>query len=82
MAIRTGERTFDEAFAEIEAVEAQLAAALEQTQLPAGPDRMAIDRILVEAYRLEIAIRAFRDALVAEFEPYDRREQTLEALRD
>jgi len=31
---------------------------------------------------LEIAIRVFRDALVAEFEPYDRREQTLEALRD
>jgi hypothetical protein len=31
---------------------------------------------------LEIAIRVFRDALVAEFEPYDRREQTLESLRD
>ena len=31
---------------------------------------------------LEIAIRVFRDAFVAEFEPYDRREQTLESLRD
>lgn len=31
---------------------------------------------------LEIAIRMFRDALVAEFEPYDRREQTLESLRE
>lgn len=31
---------------------------------------------------LEIAIRVFRDALVAEFEPYDRREQTLESLSE
>ena len=31
---------------------------------------------------IEIAIRVFRDALVAEFEPYDRREQMLESLRD
>jgi len=31
---------------------------------------------------LEIAIRVFRDALEAEFEPYDRREQTLESHRD
>ena len=31
---------------------------------------------------LEIAIRVFRDAFVAEFEPYDRREQTLESLQD
>jgi hypothetical protein len=31
---------------------------------------------------LEIAIRVFRDAFVAEFEPYDRREQTLESLRE
>ncbi len=30
---------------------------------------------------LEIAIRVFRDAFIAEFEPYDRREQTLESLR-
>jgi hypothetical protein len=31
---------------------------------------------------LEIATRVFRDALVAEFEPYDRREQVLESLRE
>ena len=31
---------------------------------------------------LEIAIRVFRDALEAEFEPYDRREATLESLRE
>ena len=30
---------------------------------------------------LEIAVRVFRDALVAEFEPYDRREEMLESLR-
>jgi len=30
---------------------------------------------------LEIAIRVFRDAFVAEFEPYDRREEILESLR-
>jgi hypothetical protein len=29
---------------------------------------------------LEIAIRVFRDAFAAEFEPYDRREQVLESL--
>ena len=31
---------------------------------------------------LEIAIPVFRDAFVAEFEPYDRREAVLESLRD
>ena len=31
---------------------------------------------------LEIAIRVFRDAFVAEFEPYDRRSGVLESLRD
>jgi hypothetical protein len=31
---------------------------------------------------LEIAIRVFRDALVAEFEPYDRRERVLESLHE
>jgi hypothetical protein len=31
---------------------------------------------------LEIAIRVFRDAFEAEFEPYDRREAVLESLRD
>jgi hypothetical protein len=31
---------------------------------------------------LEIAIRVFRDAIVAEFEPYDRRDAILESLSD
>jgi len=31
---------------------------------------------------LEIAIRVFRDAFVAEFEPYDRLERILESLRE
>lgn len=31
---------------------------------------------------LEIAIRVFRDALMAELEPYDRRERVLESLRE
>ena len=31
---------------------------------------------------LEIAIRVFRDAFAAEFEPYDRRERILESLRE
>jgi hypothetical protein len=51
MAIRTGERTFQETIAEIDEVERQLAAALERTLLPAEPDRFAVDRFLVDAYR-------------------------------
>jgi hypothetical protein len=51
LAIRKGEVTFDEAIAEIDEVERRLADALEQTQLPADPDRAAVDRFLVEAYR-------------------------------
>ncbi len=51
MAIRTGERTFEEAVAEIDDVDRRLAAALEQTPLPAEPDRIAVDRFLVDAYR-------------------------------
>jgi hypothetical protein len=51
MAIRTGDRSFEEAIAEIEAVERRLAEALERTQLPPEPDRAAIDRFLVQAYR-------------------------------
>jgi len=51
MAIRTGERTFEEAIAEIDDVEARLAAALERTSLPERPDRAAVDRFLVDAYR-------------------------------
>jgi hypothetical protein len=51
MAIRTGERSFDEAIAEIEAVERTLAEALETSPLPAEPDRQAVDAFLVDAYR-------------------------------
>ncbi|MBD0328798.1 MAG: nucleotidyltransferase domain-containing protein [Thermoleophilia bacterium] len=51
MAIRTGERSFEEAIAEIEEVERRLAAALERTPLPPEPDRAAVDGFLVEAYR-------------------------------
>jgi hypothetical protein len=51
MAIRTGERTYEETIAEVEDVEQRLAAALERTSLPPGPDRAAVDRFLVRAYR-------------------------------
>ena len=51
MAIRTGERSFEEAVAEIDEVERRLAEALERTPLPAEPDRVAVDRFLVDAYR-------------------------------
>ncbi|HEY4348703.1 MAG TPA: nucleotidyltransferase domain-containing protein [Gaiellaceae bacterium] len=51
MAIRTGERTFEEAMAVIEDVERRLAAAIEQTSLPERPDREAVDAFLVDAYR-------------------------------
>jgi hypothetical protein len=50
MAIRTGERAFDQAIAQIEEVEERLAQALERTSLPPEPDRVAVDRLLVEAY--------------------------------
>ena len=39
MAIRTGERTFEETIAEIDDVEQRLAEALERTPLPPEPDR-------------------------------------------
>jgi hypothetical protein len=51
MAIRTGERSFGEAIAEIDEVEARLAAALERTPLPPAPDRAEVDRFIVDAYR-------------------------------
>jgi len=51
MAIRTGERAFEEAIEEISAVEERLAHAVEETSLPAEPDRAKVDRFLVEAYR-------------------------------
>jgi uncharacterized protein len=51
MAIRLGERSFAEAVAEIEDVEQRLATALERTELPPEPDRVAVDRFLIDAYR-------------------------------
>src|SRR6266511_2483886 len=51
MAIRKGERTFDETIEEIEEVEQRLAEALERTPLPPEPDRVEVDRFLVDAYR-------------------------------
>ena len=51
MAIRTGERTFEEAIAEIDEVEQRLAEALDRSRLPADPDRAEVDRFLVESYR-------------------------------
>lgn len=51
MATRIGERTFEEAVGEIDEVEARLAEALERTPLRAEPDRIEVDRFLVEAYR-------------------------------
>jgi hypothetical protein len=51
MAIRTGERSFEEAIAEIEEVERRLADAVERTELPPEPDRARVDGFLVEAYR-------------------------------
>jgi len=51
MAIRRGERTFEETVAEIEEVERDLAAAVEGTALPPEPDRATVDAFLVDAYR-------------------------------
>jgi len=51
MAVRRGERSFDEVLAEIDEVQARLAAALERTPLPDEPDRAAVDAFLVAAYR-------------------------------
>jgi hypothetical protein len=51
MAIRTGELTFEETVAEIDDLEQRLAAALEHTTLSPRPDRPAVDRFLVDAYR-------------------------------
>jgi uncharacterized protein len=51
MAIRTGERSFADAIAEIDELETGLADALARTSLPAEPDRVAVDAFLVDAYR-------------------------------
>jgi predicted nucleotidyltransferase len=51
MAIRLGERSFDEVLDEIDDVQARLAEALVETSLPDEPDREAVDLFLVDAYR-------------------------------
>jgi hypothetical protein len=51
MAVRKGERSFEEVLAEIDEVEQRLEGALERTTLPATPDAEAVDRFLVDAYR-------------------------------
>ena len=51
MAIRTGERSFDEAIAEIDDLERKLADALEHSRLRDEPDRLAVDAFLVATYR-------------------------------
>lgn len=51
MAIRTGERSFEEAIAEIDEVERRLANALERTSLQPEPDRERVNSFLVDAYR-------------------------------
>ena len=49
--VRLGERSFDDVLAEIDEVQRRLAQALEQTALPEEPDRVAVDALLVDAYR-------------------------------
>ena len=51
MAVRLGERSFDEVLAEIDEVQRRLTAALAETALPEEPDRGAVDAFLVGAYR-------------------------------
>src|SRR5262245_29569338 len=51
MAVRRGERSFEEVLAEIDEAERWLEAALERTALPDRPDDEAVDAFLVEAYR-------------------------------
>jgi uncharacterized protein len=51
MAVRRGERSFEEVLAEIDEAERRLEAALERTALPDRPDDNAVDAFLVEGYR-------------------------------
>jgi len=51
MAVRRGERSFEDVLAEIEDVERWLEAALERTPLPEHPDDDAVNAFLVDAYR-------------------------------
>jgi uncharacterized protein len=51
MAIRTGDVSFEDALAEIEAIEARLARAVEESALPSEPDRPAVEQFLLDSYR-------------------------------
>jgi predicted nucleotidyltransferase len=51
MAVRLGERSFDEVLTEIDEVQRRLTMALAETALPDEPDRKAVDAFLVDAYR-------------------------------
>jgi len=51
LAIRTGERSFDETIAEIDELERRLADALARASLPPDPDRDRVDTLLGDAYR-------------------------------
>jgi uncharacterized protein len=51
MAVRRGERSFDEVLAAIGEIEQLLKAALEHTALPERPDDDAVNAFLVDAYR-------------------------------
>ncbi len=51
MAIRTGERSYEEAVAEIEEVERRLVRAVEESPLPAEPDAARVDEFVVATYR-------------------------------
>jgi hypothetical protein len=51
MAVRLGERSYEEVLAEIDEVHGRLTAALAETALRDEPDRAAVDAFLVDAYR-------------------------------
>jgi uncharacterized protein len=51
VAVRRGERSFDEVLAEIDEVERRLEAALELTTLPESPDHDTVNSFLVKTYR-------------------------------
>jgi uncharacterized protein len=51
MAVRRGERSFEEVLEEIDEVERRLEAALEQPTLPHSPNDDAVNSFLVDAYR-------------------------------
>ena len=51
MAVRVGERSFEDVLAEIDEVQRRLSEALAKTSLPDEPDRQVVDAFLVDAYR-------------------------------